>query len=232
MRLLAIETSTLLGGVAIMDDGGLVAESRFNVKVTHSERLMADIDHVLRRSGLSIGEIDVFGLAAGPGSFTGLRVGLSTMKGIVYATRRPLVAVSTLEALAWNLPFCRHQVCPVLDARKREVYTSVYRWNDGRFSPVIGERVCSIDTLLAEIAERTVFLGEGARLYRGRIEACLGDKALFAAPQSLVPSAAHVACLCMERAGRRAFDDPLTLVPRYLRRSEAEVKSQESSAGR
>ncbi len=211
-----------------MDDGGLVAESRFNVQVTHSERLMADIDHILRRSGFGIGGIDAFGIAIGPGSFTGLRVGLSTMKGIVYATRRPLVAVSTLEALAWNFPYCRYQVCPVLDARKREVYTSLYRWNDMEVSPVIGELVCSIDTLLAMIAERTVFLGEGARLYRERIQACLGDKALFAAPQALVPSAAHVAGLCMERARRGAFDDPLTLVPRYLRRSEAEVKSQQS----
>jgi tRNA threonylcarbamoyladenosine biosynthesis protein TsaB len=228
VKLLAVETSTLLGGVAIMDDDRLVAESRCNVKVTHSERLMADIDHLLARSGMGVHEIDVFGLAAGPGSFTGLRVGLSTMKGIVYATRKPLVAVSTLEACAWNLPFCRFQVCPVLDARKGEVYAAVYRWSGDHFSRVLEEQAWTLDFLLARIEETTLFLGEGARLYRKRIEAELGEKALFPSPHHEVPSAASVAWLCMKKAQRGEFEDPLTLVPRYLRRSQAEVKADQS----
>lgn len=232
VKLLAIETSTLLGGAAIMDEERLVAESRFNVKVTHSERLMADIDHLLNRAGVAIGEIDVFGLSVGPGSFTGLRVGLSTMKGIVYAARKPLVAVSTLEAHAWNLPFCRFPVCPVLDARKKEVYAALYVWRGEGFVRVVEERTYPLDVLLSRIDETTVFLGDGSVLYRERIEESLGERALFGSPQAMVPSAAPVAYLCMKKAQRGEFEDTLSLVPRYLRRSEAEVKRSHSDGRR
>ncbi len=105
MKLLAIETSTMLGGIAVMEDDTLIAESRMNVKATHSERIMADIDNALKRSGFTIDDIDVFGIASGPGSFTGLRVGLSTLKGLSYATGKKVVSVSTLEAFAWNVTF-------------------------------------------------------------------------------------------------------------------------------
>ena len=120
MKLLAIETSTMLGGIAVMEDNTLIAESRMNVKATHSERIMADIDNALRRSGFTIDDIDVFGIASGPGSFTGLRVGLSTLKGLSYATGKKVVSVSTLEAFAWNVPFSSHLICPLLDALKRK----------------------------------------------------------------------------------------------------------------
>ena len=114
MKLLAVESATMLGGVAIMDGMTLVAESRINVKVTHSERLMNEIDHVLSVAGMDLGDIDAFGISAGPGSFTGLRVGLSTIKGLVYATGKRFIAVPTLEAFAWNIPFSDLQVCPLL----------------------------------------------------------------------------------------------------------------------
>ena len=122
MKILAIETSTMLGGVAIADDSaGLIAEVRLNVKSTHSERLMMEIDHVLKQSFLKMSDIDVFAIAVGPGSFTGLRIGLSTVKGLSYATGKPIVSVPTLEAFAWNFPYCRYPVCTLLDARKKEV---------------------------------------------------------------------------------------------------------------
>ena len=127
MRVLGIDTSSLLGGVAILDNETLLAESRLNVAVAHSERLMGEMDRMLRHSDLTVKDIDVFAVAVGPGSFTGLRVGLSTVKGLVYATGRPMVAVPTLEALAWNVPFCRYQVCPLLDARKGEVYAGLFK---------------------------------------------------------------------------------------------------------
>src|SRR5512140_2634782 len=103
MKILAIETSTMLGGVAIMDEAeGLVIEVRLNVKTAHSERLMTGIDHALKQSGTAVSDIDVFGVATGPGSFTGLRIALSTVKGFAYATGKPVVSVPTLEAFAWN----------------------------------------------------------------------------------------------------------------------------------
>jgi len=224
MRLLAIDTSTMLGGVAIMDNDTLVAEARINVKVTHSERLMPEIDHVLAQSGLEISDIDVFAFAVGPGSFTGLRVGLSTVKGLVYATGKKLVAVPTLEAFAWNIPFSKYPVCPLLDARKKEVYAGLFKWTDNGFVRVINEQVVEIGRLLSEINGPAFFLGEGSLIYRERIEDALNDRALFAPPQAMVPSPSNVAYLGMRIAERGEFSDPAGLVPLYLRRSEAEVK--------
>ena len=224
MKLLAIDTSTMLGGVAIMDNNTLVAEARINIKVTHSERLMPEIDHVLAQSGLEITDIDVFAIAIGPGSFTGLRVGLSTIKGLVYATGKKLVAVPTLEAFAWNIPFSQYPVCPLLDARKKEVYAGLFQWTGDSFERILNEQVVGIDRLLSQISGPALFLGEGVLIYRERIEDMLGDRAMFAPPQAMVPSPSNVAHLGMKMAEKGDFRDPAGLVPLYLRRSEAEVK--------
>ena len=215
----------MLGGVAIMEDNLLVAETRTNVKVTHSERIMTEVHHILATSGLRIEDIDVFAVAIGPGSFTGLRVGLSTVKGLVYATGKRLVAVPTLEALAWNVPFSAYTVCPLLDARRKEVYAGVFKWIGGGFTRVVHEQAVKLDHLLSMIKEPAVFLGEGAAIYRDSIERAIGDKAIFAHPQNAVPSPSNVAYLGMRRAARGEFSDPVSLIPLYLRRSEAELKS-------
>jgi len=224
MKLLAIETATMLGGVAIMDGDRLVAESRLNIRVTHSERLMKEIDRILRGASMDISEIDVFGISIGPGSFTGLRVGLSTVKGLVYATGKKLVTAPTLEAIAWNIPFSEYQICPMLDARRKEIYTAVFRWSGGGFSRVINECTLSADELLQKIDAPTLFLGEGATLYRDRIQAALRDRALFGAPQHMMPSPSNMAFLCMRKAEKGEFSDALTVIPAYHRRSEAEIK--------
>ena len=126
MRLLAVDTSTLTGAVALLEDDTLVAESRLNVALTHGERLLPAIDGILAAAGWSLAELDALAVAVGPGSFTGLRIGVSTVKGLAFATGKPTVPVSTLEALAWSLPLAAHPVCPVLDARKGEVYTALF----------------------------------------------------------------------------------------------------------
>jgi tRNA threonylcarbamoyladenosine biosynthesis protein TsaB len=224
LRLLAIETSTMLGGVAIMEDETLIAESRMNVKTTHSERLMVEIEHILKQSGLKIDDIDVFAIAAGPGSFTGLRVGLSTVKGLVYATGKKLVSVPTLEAFAWNMPFSKYQVCTLLDARKKEVYAAIFRWTDNGFAKILNEQAIKIDNLLLQISEPTIFLGEGAVIYKENIKRGLNGMAIFAQPQEMVPSPSNVAYLGMIKAKKGEFADPINLVPMYLRKSEAEIK--------
>lgn len=224
MKLLAIETSTMVGGVAIMEDDTLIAESRINVKITHSERIMGAVDHMLTQSGMKIGDMDVFAIAIGPGSFTGLRVGLSTVKGLVYATGKRLVSVSTLEAFAWNVPFSKYQVCPLLDARKKEVYAGIFRWDGNGFTRVMNEQTVRIDKLLSGINEPTIFLGEGSIIYKDNIKAWLNDSAIFGHPQDMVPSPANVAYIGMIKAKKGEFEDPIRLVPLYIRKSEAEIK--------
>ncbi|MEW5744616.1 MAG: tRNA (adenosine(37)-N6)-threonylcarbamoyltransferase complex dimerization subunit type 1 TsaB [Nitrospirota bacterium] len=225
MRLLAIETATAVGGVAIMEDDLLIAESRANVKVTHSERLLTEIDHALTSSRLTIDAIDVFALSTGPGSFTGLRVGLSTLKGLAYATAKKVVAVPTLEAFASAITFTPHMICPLLDARRREVYAGVFAWEGDGLVRILPEQAVKLETLLARLHEPVVFLGEGAALYRKTIEEIMGERALFARPRDMAPSPATVAALGMQRARSGAFEDPVRLTPLYLRKSEAELKS-------
>lgn len=229
MKILAIETSTMLGGAAIADDSaGLIAEVRLNVKSTHSERLMTEIAHVLKQSFLKMSDIDVFAIAVGPGSFTGLRIGLSTVKGLSYATGKPIVSVSTLEAFAWNFPYCRYPVCTLLDARKKEVYAAVFRWEDAGFIRLIDEVSISVDSLLGKEGfpdEKILFAGEGAILYKNEITELMGDGALFASPEKTSPSPANVALLGLEKASQEDFSEPVSLVPFYIRSSEAEVKS-------
>ncbi|BCB95838.1 tRNA (adenosine(37)-N6)-threonylcarbamoyltransferase complex dimerization subunit type 1 TsaB [Dissulfurispira thermophila] len=224
MKLLSIETSTMVGGVAIMDDDTLIAESRINVRVTHSERIMTAIDHILMQSGMKIEDIDVFAIAIGPGSFTGLRVGLSTAKGLVYASGKKLVSVPTLEAFAWNVSFSRYQVCPLLDARKKEVYAGLFRWEGNGFLRIKNEQTVRIDKLLLDISEPTIFLGEGAVIYKDSIKERLKDFAIFGNPQNMVPCPANVAYIGMIKAKKGEFEDPVKLVPLYIRRSEAEIK--------
>jgi tRNA threonylcarbamoyladenosine biosynthesis protein TsaB len=225
MRILAIETSTMLGGVAIMDETeGLIIETRLNVKTAHSERLMTEVDHALKQAELDISAIDVFGVAIGPGSFTGLRIGLSSVKGFSYATGKPIVAVPSLEALALNFPYSAHPVCTMFDARKKEVYAAVFRWTDRGFERVMDEVSIAPADLVRSLEGMVIFAGEGALLYRETIAELAGKNALFPEPHTMVPSPSNVASLGLKKALRGEFSEPVSLVPYYIRRSEAEVK--------
>lgn len=225
MKILAIETSTMLGGVAIAGEKrGLIAETRLNVKTTHSERLMTAVHNTLLQSDLSLDDIDVYGVAIGPGSFTGLRIGLSTVKGLSCATGKPLVAVPTLDAFAMNFPCSTYPVCLMLDARKSEVYAAVFEWSEGKFEKVYGEMTARPDNLLVQLKGKTLFAGEGAVLYQDIIRESLGDRAVFASPEKMVPSPANVAVLGLSRALAGEYTDAAAAVPLYIRKSEAEVK--------
>jgi tRNA threonylcarbamoyladenosine biosynthesis protein TsaB len=230
MRVLAIDTSTLLGGVAIVDDlSGMVFEVRLNVKSTYSERLMTTIDYALKQSGYTISDMDFFAVATGPGSFTGLRIGLSTVKGFSYATGKPIVSVLTLEALAQNFPFCRYPVCTMLDARKKEVYVALFEWKNEGLVRLISEMSIKVNKALERIIEhdKVVFTGDGVILYKNEIVSLMGERAVFASPEKMVPSPANVACIGMQKALRGEFSDPVNLVPFYIRRSEAEIKEND-----
>ncbi len=228
MRVLAIDTSTMLGGVAIMDDlSGLIVEVRLNVKSTYSERLMTTIDYALTKSGYKLSDIDFFAVATGPGSFTGLRIGLSTVKGFAYTTGKPIVSVPTLEALAYHFPFCQYPVCTMLDARKKEVYAALFKWEGEGFLRLMGEDSIRIDRFLDRILnEKAVFTGDGALLYRDKILNMLGEKAIFAPPDKMVPSPAHVASIGIKKAMNGEFSESISLIPLYIRRSEAELKER------
>jgi tRNA threonylcarbamoyladenosine biosynthesis protein TsaB len=230
MLVLGIETTTTQGGVALLGDDGLVSEYTLNVAITHSERLLPALDRMLQDAGLDLQHVDGLAVGIGPGSFTGLRIGLSTVKGLAYATGLPVVGVPSLEALAWSVPAARWQVCPVLDARKQEVYAALFRHAPGGLRRLCEDQALSPEALCAWIRRPTLFLGDGLATYEALLRERLGPR--FLAP----PAAARGSRpACVAELGRARLlagerDDPATLVPRYLRPSEAELRRPRAAA--
>ncbi|MGH7311444.1 MAG: tRNA (adenosine(37)-N6)-threonylcarbamoyltransferase complex dimerization subunit type 1 TsaB [Candidatus Rokuibacteriota bacterium] len=217
MRLLAVETSTLAGGVAILEDDRLRGEYILDVSATHSERLLPAIDRVLADAGWSPGDLQGLAVAVGPGSFTGLRIGLSVVKGLALALGVPVVAVPTLDAMAAALPFAALPVCPVLDARKGEVYCCLYRWEGSVMRRQWDYLALAPATLAARLIEPVVLLGDGAHLVDT-------PHARLAPPHRRVPSPAAVGVLGLARLGHGESVPAAALTPIYLRPSEAELK--------
>lgn len=225
MKILALETATTAGSIALLDDSaGIIGECGVNIRVAHSERLMSSIEWLLNASRVTIQDIDVFAVSSGPGSFTGLRIGVSTVKGFCFASGKPAVAVPTLDAFARVLPYSGFPVCPMLNARKNEIYTGLYQWKGTEMIRVIPNSAVRPEDFLRELTGPAVFIGEGALLYRNLISEVIGEKAFFGPPSRMAPSAATVAEIALEKflAGETA--DPVQLTPNYIRKSEAEIK--------
>jgi tRNA threonylcarbamoyladenosine biosynthesis protein TsaB len=214
---LALETSTLAGGVALVDGERVIGEYLLDVRVTHSERLMPAIDRLLTDAGWTVADLDGLAVAVGPGSFTGLRIGLSTAKGLAWARGIPLAAVPTLDAMAASLPFSGWPVCPVLDARKGEVYCSLYRWDGMAMSRQWDYLALAPDELAARLGEPTVLLGDGAA-------GVVSRHVRLAPPHRRLPSAAAVAVLGLARFRAGETVSAAELSPLYLRPSQAELK--------
>lgn len=227
MKVLALETATLAGSIAIVDDAeGLISEVKVNVNIAYAERLMPSIEWLLNASGISIKEIDAFAVSIGPGSFTGLRIGLSTAKGFAFATGKPLIPVPTLDAFARTLPFCQTLICPMLDARKNQVYAGLYKWDNDRCNKIMPETAIKPEELLKNIIEPVVFMGEGSKIYKDLILELLKTKAVFAPLLNMSPSAATVAEIAIEKINEGTIVDPAGIIPYYIRKSEAEVNWQ------
>ncbi|UCD83641.1 MAG: tRNA (adenosine(37)-N6)-threonylcarbamoyltransferase complex dimerization subunit type 1 TsaB [Deltaproteobacteria bacterium] len=225
MKILSVDTSTMMGSIALIEDDRVISEFSLNLPDTHGQRLLPMIDQLLGSSHCPIEDIDGFTVALGPGSFTGLRIALSSVKGLAMASGKPVVGVSTLEALALNLQFSRYLVCPFLDARKGEVYTALFQFDqEGNLIKIIDEMVTPPEIILAEIKQTAVFLGDGAEIYRDLIRERLGKMALFAPMNLRYPRAVNVARLALPRLKRGEAMEIDSLIPTYLRRSEAELK--------
>ncbi len=222
MKLLTIDTSTNVCSVALTYDGEVTAEYLLNQGKTMSGRLLECVDVVLDGAGLTVAALDGFGVALGPGSFTGLRIGVATVKGLAMATGKPVAGFSSLAMLAMNLPCVSFPVCPMFDARKGEVYTALY---DCRGLPEAREADCVLSpaAFLDRISDAVIFIGEGAVRYRRQIEARLGERALFVPPSLNVPRASNGAFLAADAFRRGDIASLATLSPVYIRPSEAEL---------
>lgn len=217
MRVLAVETSTLAGGVALLDGDRVVGEYLLDVRATHSERLMATVDRALGDAGWRIEDVGGLAVAVGPGSFTGLRIGLSTVKGLALALSVRVAAVPTLDAMAAGLPFAALPVCPVIGARRGEVYTALYRWNGHAMRREWEFLALTPEELAERLAEPVIVLGDGAGSIRS-------PYARLAPPARRMSSPACVAQLGAERLLRGETVGAAELVPLYLRPSQAELR--------
>ena len=212
-----------------MSDSGLIAEYRLHVEVRHSERILIAIDHVLTESKTALSDLDAVAVSIGPGSFTGLRVGLATAKGLLMGAGKPMVAVPTLEAMAAGFPYSRMPVAPLIHARKDEVYWSLFDLHDGTPRRLHPDAVGSPREMLDRIAslKEILFVGDGAVKRRDLILEQRPDGSFFPPLALQFPSAAAVAELGLLKFSKGEKTDPAEAVPLYLKASTAELKWNE-----
>lgn len=223
MNILAVDTATNSCSVAVTVDGKLAAELTTVKNETHSKHLMELIHLVLKNAGFGVGDLDGLAVTIGPGSFTGLRIGISTIKGLALALGKPVVGISTLKALARQCGRTPHLICPLLDARKGEVYAAAYGINEGQLIQKAPARAMIPEAVVEDIKSPCVFIGTGARLYRQRIAAAAGNLAHFVPEDQNTLKASSVAFLSMPRFEANDTDGIGSLVPHYIRKSDAEL---------
>ncbi|WP_026362338.1 tRNA (adenosine(37)-N6)-threonylcarbamoyltransferase complex dimerization subunit type 1 TsaB [Geopsychrobacter electrodiphilus] len=223
MKILALDTASSTGSVALLDGSKLIAELLLNIKATHSERLLEQVQQVLHAGALSIDELDLIAVVHGPGSFTGLRIGLATAKGLAQAAHLPVIGVSALQLLAMNLPLCPVPICVFVDARKKEVYTALFHWKNGSPAALGPELVLPPEAALKRLTGPVALVGDAVALYRPLIDNILGERALFPADCHHQPRASAAAVLA---SGQNHFNGnygPALLNPIYIRPSDAEI---------
>ncbi len=222
MKVLAIDTSTMVSSVAVIVDNVLVGEISLEQEMTHSENLVPIIDEVLKNIQIDISEIDLYAVAVGPGSFTGLRIGLSTVKGFAHIFNKPIVGVSTLEGLAYNL-MGNGIIVSMIDARRDRVYAGVYSGID-KLEEIYREEIYPIDELIEILSEYDdiVVNGNGTLLYEDKLKEELGDKVRMSPIHLRGCRAGTIAELGLLKYNNGIEDDYFTIAPEYLRESQAQ----------
>ena len=222
MKILAIDSSATVATVALCEDDRLLAEFTLNNGNTHSETLLPMAETMLKQYGSTLDEIDLFAASSGPGSFTGVRIGAATLKGLAFGSDKPCVGVSTLEAIAENLSVCRGLICPVMNARRSQVYTALFR-SDGntveRLMPDSAISIAELDELLSAYGEEVLFCGDG---YSITLSAIRKTPARPVPDRLRNQSAYSVAQIALREYRKGHATDDAAFTVTYLRPSQAE----------
>lgn len=232
MRILALDSSGLVATVAIVEDEQTVAEYTVNYKKTHSQTLLPMLDEIVKMTEYDLNTIDAIAVAGGPGSFTGLRIGSATAKGLGLALNKPLIHVPTVDGMAYNLFGCKGLICPMMDARRNQVYTGIYRF-ENQFEVVEEQMAISVEELIEKLnqyGEQVTFLGDGVPVYGKLLEEGLRIRYALAPAHVNRQSAAAVGALGMQYFTEGKIETAKEHQPDYLRLSQAERERAERNA--
>jgi tRNA threonylcarbamoyladenosine biosynthesis protein TsaB len=232
MRILALDSSGLVATVAIVEDEQTVAEYTVNYKKTHSQTLLPMLDEIVKTTEFDLSTVDAIAVAGGPGSFTGLRLGSATAKGLGLALQKPLIHVPTVDGMAYNLYGASGLICPIMDARRSQVYTGIYRF-EKEFEVVEEQMAISVAELIERLnqyGEKVTFLGDGVPVYRKLLEEGLTVGYAFAPSHVNRQSAAAVGALGMKYYAEGKVESAREHGPDYLRLSQAERERAEKDA--
>lgn len=225
MKILALDSSGLVASVAIVSDDTLLAEYTVNYKKTHSQTLLPMLDEVAKMIELDLNSVDAIAVAAGPGSFTGLRIGSATAKGLGLALGKPLVHIPTVDALACNLYGCGSLICPLMDARRSQVYTGIYTFEDGELRIIKEQSPMAVEQIAEELnalGREVVFLGDGVPVYREMLSTLMKVPYRYAPANMNRQRAASVAVLAQQYVKAGKTETAAEHAPDYLRLSQAE----------
>lgn len=225
VKILAIDSSGAAASAAVLNETTLIGEITLNNRLTHSQSLLPMIDEVMRMTGTEGAELTCIAVAAGPGSFTGLRIGASTVKGLAMVYDKPIAAVPTVDALACNYYGASQLVCPLLDARRGQVYGGLYRFTEDGLQALVPQTCTELSELLGKVnalGQEVLFLGDGADAYRARIPELTEVPYRFAPPHLSKQRAGSVGLLALQYAKENKYTTAVEFVPEYLRKSQAE----------
>lgn len=225
MRILAVDTSTSSGSIAMLDGSRVMVEVMLQSPRTHNRRLLKNIDCYLKELGWTFEQLDAFAVGIGPGSFTGLRIGVTTIKALAWAVGKPFAAIPSLDALAAVFGFAGVPICPLIDARKQEVYFALYQPDERGEVKLQGSyQVGTPQQVAAQIQGPTLFCGDGWSLCQPLFSAQFGEWVLEVPAPFHVLRASLIGELARKKLQKHQSDDPMVCIPHYVRPSEAELQ--------
>lgn len=230
MKILGIDSSGLVASVAIVEDTKMTAEYTIHFKKTHSQTLLPMLNEIVQMVELDVDTIDGIAISGGPGSFTGLRIGSATAKGLGQALKKPLIHVDTLMALAYNFAGAKAVICPIMDARRNQTYTGIYRFQNLECETILEHSAIGIEELIStinQLGEEVIFLGDGVEVFEHIIKQEVTVPFTFAPPHLSHQRAGSVAYLGLKMMEKGFVEDAASHRPEYLRVSQAERERQE-----
>jgi tRNA threonylcarbamoyladenosine biosynthesis protein TsaB len=231
VKILAVDTATMECSVGVYHNGAALFEMTQARGRTHSVRLMVMIDQALRGAGHELNQIDCLAVGTGPGSFTGIRIGISTVKGLSQGSGKPVIGVSSLDALAFQAGACKWPVYAMIDARKGQVYSAMYCFQKKRMKRSAGVIVTAPDRILGDIHQAALFIGSGALAYQNLIQQVLDGKAHFPDTGAHTIKAVSIARVAEKLFKKDGAGDAGSIGPDYIRRSDAEINLTKKRPG-